>query len=162
MDLVAPAWAGNFFALWLLVAFAVGMRATGSRTAALLGCVALTVASCTYYAWRLFVVDDVGVRYAVRVGTFWTALAIPAGLLGGAFAQRRPEGWALPAGGFAGEAVFAWLARGRGAQAVVAFLVAVATGVATEWSPKARWVAAATGAAVLGAALVHREVLHGR
>lgn len=162
VDSIAPAWTGNSLALWLLVAFAVGLGAASVRDAAARGCVSLVVANCAYYVWRLFVADDVTMRWTVRAFTFWTALAIPAGVVAGAVAQRGREGWALPAAGFAAEAGFVWVVGGRTMHVLAALAAAVALAAVTKWSRTAAVLAAGSAASVLATAAVQRVLLRGR
>lgn len=159
VDEVAPAWAGNSLALWLLVAFLVGLPARGPREAAVRGAASLTVANCAYYAWRLFVIDNISVRFAVRAFSFWTALAIPAGLAAGAVARRGREGAALPAGGFGGEAAVVWIGGGRPAHLVVALSAAAILAAATRWTRWGTWVATGAAVAVGGAVALRRALL---
>ena len=159
VNAVAPAWTGNSLALWLLVAFLVGLTARTARDAAARGCVALVVANCSYYAWRLFVVDDIGLRFTVRAFAFWTALAVPAGLAAGALATRPAHARALLAGAFAGEAAFTLANGGRVGHAVVAAIVAATFAVRTRWSGDGAWPAVGGAAVVVGAALLRRMVL---
>ena len=159
VDSVAPAWAGNSLALWLLVAFLVGRRGRTAPGAAACGCVALVVANCAYYAWRLFVGDNVGIRFAVRAFSFWTALAIPSGLASGAASRWGREGSALPAGAFAAEAAFSWFVRGRGAHAVAAAAVAVPLAVSARWTRRGVWLALAAGVAVAAGMAGARELM---
>lgn len=162
VNAVAPAWAGNSLALWLLVAFVVGLGAPRVRDAAARGCVSLVVANCAYYAWRLFLADDVGHRWAIRAFTFWTALAIPAGIVAGALARRGREGWSLSAGGFAGEAGFVLTVSGRPAHVAAAAVIAVVFAAVARWTRRAALIAAGAAAAVAGAAALQRVLLRGR
>lgn len=159
VDYVAPAWAGNSLALWLLVAFLVGLGATSMRDAVARGCTTLVVANCAYYAWRLFVSDDVGVRWTIRAFSFWTALAIPAGAVAAVVARRGRVGLALPAGGFGGEAIFAAATDGKPGRVIVTAVVATVLAVATSWTQRGVWVAGAGAVAVAGAIAVRRLVL---
>jgi hypothetical protein len=157
VDYVAPSWTGNSLGLWLLVAFLVALGARSWREAALRGCVALVIANAAYYGWRLTVPDNISLRFAARAFSFWTALAIPAGLVAGVAATHRREGLALPAGGFVGEAVVTALVGGRVGHAVAAGVIgAFLTGL-TKWTLKGAGAALAAAAAVTGAVAL-REV----
>lgn len=162
VNAVAPAWTGNSLALWLLVAFAVGLGASSVRQAAARGCVSLVVANCAYYAWRLFLTEDVSVRWAIRAFSFWTALAVPAGIVAGALARRGREGWSLSAGGFAGEAGFVWVVAGHPAHIAAAAVLALIFAAVTRWSQRAALMAVGATAAVAGAAALQRVLLRGR
>lgn len=159
VNAVAPAWTGNSLALWLLVAALVGMGAATSRSAAMRGCVSLVVANCAYYAWRLWIADDIGTRFAGRAFAFWTALAIPAGLTAGGVAPRGREAWAVPAGGFVGEAGVVFLQGGRTAHVLTATVAALAIGALTKWTPWSGGMAAGAAVAVGGAVALRHVVL---
>jgi hypothetical protein len=160
VDYVAPAWTGNSLAVWVLVAFLVGLRGRGWRDAATVGCTALVVANCTYYALRLFVIDNVSVPWAVRAFTFWTLLAVPAGLVAGALSGRGREGLALPAGAFAGEAVVTAAVGGRAAHVVVAALVAGSLGLGTSWTRRGVLLGVVACASVAAAVALKRTILN--
>ena len=160
VDYVAPAWTGNSLALWVLVAFLVGLRAREWREAAVRGCTALVVANCTYYALRVLVIENVSAQWAVRAFTFWTLLAVPAGLVSGALAGRGREGLALPAGAFAGEAAVTAAIDGRAAHVVVAGVVAAILGLGTAWNRGAAVLAVVACAAVAGAVALKRTILN--
>lgn len=162
VDYFAPDWAGNSLALWLLVACVVGLGSRSWWAGAARGCLALVVASSSYYAWRLFVMDDIGIRFATRAFAFWTALAVTAGFVAGGFAHRGREAFAVPAGGFAAEVVFAWGVRGQTWHGLAALAAASLLAARTTWTRTAAGAALGAAAAVtVGMLVAGALVLHG-
>lgn len=93
------AWISRLGGPWLLTAFLVGAFVGERRLGALAGGAALAIGTAVYYAVFHFVEHDIGLAYAVVVGTAWAAVGV---LIGGAF-------------GYAGAA---WRARDRWARVV--------------------------------------------
>lgn len=159
VDYVAPSWVGNSSAVWGLVAFLIGLRASTVREGALRGTVALAVATVSYYAWRLFVAENISSHFALKAFVFWMALALPTGAISGGAGAAAARMWALPAGAFAGEAIFVLASGRRTVHAAVAACIAALLATRARWTAPGVAIAAAAGVTVFLVGAVYRSLL---
>ena len=160
VDYVAPSWVGNSSAVWGLVAFLVGLRASGVAQGARRGTVALAVATASYYAYRLFVAENISNRFALKAFLFWMALALPTGAISGAAgAASGRTMWALPAGAFAGEAIFVLASGRRTVHAAVAAGIAALLATRARWTARGLAIATAAGVTVFLVAAGYRSLV---
>lgn len=128
VDHVAPRWVGDAAAVWVLVAFWAGRRASSVRAGATLGFGCLVSACLAYYAWRVWVDGDLWPFFLMSVGAFWVGSSVVAGSVAGYLgvrSQSDPAFWGAVAGAFIGEALAVALLRGAWLQASLEVTVGV-------------------------------------
>jgi hypothetical protein len=141
----------------VLVAFLAGLGASRPVAGAARGAVALVTGTTAYYAWLLFVTEDVSRGFALKAFVFWTVLALPAGLASGWIAATADRAaWALPAGAFLGEAVLVLGLRGRLLQTTIEAAAALLLAARAERVPRAAAYAAGAAAVTFGAGAAYR------
>ncbi len=128
VDFVAPHSVGDVAAVWVLVAFLAGANASEERRGAILGVVCLTLASLTYYSWRVWIDQTISLSYLMLVGSFWMVAAVATGLLAGSFGARSrldARWWGLVSGAFLGEAIAIMVLRHNLIQTTIEIAIAL-------------------------------------